>query len=1732
MSNSQLTQASSLFAFLKDILRLRHKPIKTLDSYSNAPGGWVHHLDETPETKNGIEFWSSLGIKTVSSLQGDVLSAVQLGVTTFKEMKGAILRFPRVTISEPPQPSERLGAWIDGDIEDALVQPELLEFIDEIYEDGQEIPSGEGLSLDDFPDVQNEFDSWLAKWNKWAQKVQQDQAIRRIYNSLFEARNVIKENAQDWEFVLGVGRLRLGIGTDKQIDRHLFTTPCTIDLDSTTGTLFVRIDDSASFSIEDDWILGFEKPEKDELDSLKEIFDQTSDLEDPVIKKSLIQLAHNYRPELATDAKKVDVKKTESLLLAPTLILRKRGKQDLITLIENLEGAIGTADELPAPLKSLLEPGYGDRSSTSDWSGDGAVVKLDDSIYLPLTLNKKQIQALEKADTRNATLIQGPPGTGKTRTIAVMVSHFLAKGQRVLVAAETSQALREVRTQLPDEIRDLAVASLGGGKTDNDDLQKAVNALVEAHENRAELSDGFESFEQTALSDIDKLHEERAGTIRKIIDLRSKEATKIDIEGYFDSPANLAQIYLSQRQEYSWLTDLSDSTIMPNSFTVGDAEQLIEKLQAIWSTTLTADSALRLPPKEELWTEEAFKTAKRFKDSLKSKNEEFSLSTPYAEGLLVLLEKAIDLENQLNANPFPWINKAISDAATFAETGIREKLDSAAKMLEEVTSILEKVGDLSEIEAPITEIDWLPLIANLIVKVNKKGDLKTSATGEIKKPLIGNNLSNNAFPKLNQVKINGKSPSSSSDLTRVEGLVAFDQIIRKITDFLDIPMNSVPQNRIAQAGWLNIQSNLLKVSLLYCAEIEEVKKYLSKKLSRTSTYLQQNLNLKNLHSFTLAITAEEKLESYERELNLHKASVKMKLKGAEYEFVSDYLAALSGNDLNKFTECLSVMMSYVDRQSLVQEVERYAAQFFGQDTLLMNTIRSWTDSTAEEFSETKIVTRILEFPAAIRWKRLGHTLGSQVHDDYSVLFRDVNRCDNQIEAKMRLLSKRRSWKKALDRISAATVSDMERYAFETRKYGKGTGTTAPQRKKEIRKYLERCIPAIPAWITPISNVAKLFPAQLELFDVVIVDEASQARLDSIFLLALCKRVVIVGDHKQVSPDKAYMKDSEIQAVVKRHLAGETRAANWANPDISLFDECKMAFGGMVTLTEHRRCVPEIIGFSNQIAYIPENIRLIPVRQTGSQSLPPVKTVFVPNGYVRGNGGSIVNPPEAEALVAEVARMIKDPSYRGKTFGIITLQGDKQRELLEEKLRSVISLVEIEKRQIKVDKPSGFQGSERDVILLSMVMAPGRRSAPQTQENMVQRYNVAMSRAKDQVVLVHSLRASDLTNQKDLRRQLIDYCLRIESGSIETETGIVGLVSDSERDPRFDSLFEQRVHNQIVGRGFKVIPQYEPQIDGHDYRIDLVVVGAAGKFAIECDGDFWHGPEEYERDLDRQQTMERCGWRFFRIPESKFYADSTYLDPLWPLLDDISKMPEVKELKIEDNLEHDPDMQVESQISSETYEDFEDDAEAIVSSADAIAESESDQGREIGHSKLGNTDGNLGAKSQEEKPPLKPTMDELIALRNLRLAEASKTDSKTPKKFPSRAELEKRRKEQESSESDDAQVSATASEDPLLESAEGEIIRGSGIGESWLRSKGKFKLLLSHKEKDLLDKRDGEVLDKAFSGKSRAVAELWLEIRPSGGRVFLDSDGNACTYQGTDLIFLGNVQHLFNPKFMN
>ena len=329
---------------------------------------------------------------------------------------------------------------------------------------------------------------------------------------------------------------------------------------------------------------------------------------------------------------------------------------------------------------------------------------------------------------------------------------------------------------------------------------------------------------------------------------------------------------------------------------------------------------------------------------------------------------------------------------------------------------------------------------------------------------------------------------------------------------------------------------------------------------------------------------------------------------------------------------------------------------------------------------------------------------------------------------------------------------------------------------------------------------------------------------------------------------------------------------------------------------------EIIQFSNNLSYQGEP--LIPLRQYGAGRLePPVVTRQVDDGYQKGTTTRAVNPPEAEAIVNEIVRVCGDAAYDGKTIGVISLVGNSQAREIEAGLVRELGPEQMERRQIACGDAYAFQGDERDVMFLSMVSAPGdgRRIRAMTDAPAQRRFNVAASRARDQLFLFHTATLADLSPHC-MRYQLLEYC---QDPKVAT-SDISGLdVPELERralqpgrqpgtqPPPFDSWFELDVFLRIARRGYRVIPQHE--VGG--YRIDLVVDGMDGRLAVECDGDEWHGPDRYEQDVARQRVLERCGWTFWRVRESEFRLDpDNALSDLWETLERRGIFPTAEEEK--------------------------------------------------------------------------------------------------------------------------------------------------------------------------------------------------------------------------------------------
>lgn len=467
----------------------------------------------------------------------------------------------------------------------------------------------------------------------------------------------------------------------------------------------------------------------------------------------------------------------------------------------------------------------------------------------------------------------------------------------------------------------------------------------------------------------------------------------------------------------------------------------------------------------------------------------------------------------------------------------------------------------------------------------------------------------------------------------------------------------------------------------------------------------------------------------------------------------------------------------------------------------------------------------------------------------------------------------------------------------------GTGRYAESRRETAREKLDECRSAIPAWVMPLYQVVQTTRPRRHQFGIVIIDEASQSGPEALLLNYISDKIIVVGDDKQITPMHVGVDLGQVSFLSRKYLQD---IPHWQTlgPGTSLFSQAELRFPDCVRLREHFRCMPEIIQFSNNLSYASQP--LIPLRQYGADRLDPLRTVFVKDGYRKGTSDEVENAPEAEAIVAKIAECCEDPAYAGKTFGVISLMGSRQAAIINGLLlgQDGIGAAEMEKRRLVCGRPYDFQGDERDVIFLSMVDAPqdGQPCRMVRDEDTQRRFNVAVSRARDQVWLFHGATLNDL-RPDCLKYRLLDYCLHPAVHQPEEigETTLAELrrmannstirqnkkKGDKVPGTSFDSWFEADVFSKILDKGYRVLPQHPL----NTRRIDLVVEGMRGRLAVECDGDEDHGIEQWEADQIRQRELERVKWVFCRVRGSDFYRNpDTALIELWETLDRLKITP--------------------------------------------------------------------------------------------------------------------------------------------------------------------------------------------------------------------------------------------------
>jgi very-short-patch-repair endonuclease len=416
---------------------------------------------------------------------------------------------------------------------------------------------------------------------------------------------------------------------------------------------------------------------------------------------------------------------------------------------------------------------------------------------------------------------------------------------------------------------------------------------------------------------------------------------------------------------------------------------------------------------------------------------------------------------------------------------------------------------------------------------------------------------------------------------------------------------------------------------------------------------------------------------------------------------------------------------------------------------------------------------------------------------------------------------------------------------------------------------------LPCWIMSPDDVARLFPCQAGLFDVVIVDEASQCDLPSMTpVLYRAKQVVVAGDSKQMQAQRYAFTSSQVSAQAwTQHGLEKLDPDKWLDPaKIDLLQLASVRLDEEVFLDEHYRSVPPIISFSNSRWY-GNRLRLMrdsDDRRNGDPSEPAIKLHRLAG---RVKNGTQENEIEARALVQHLLKLMNHPAYSEATFGVICLFEEQMRLLSELVLEMIPEELCLE-HELVVVNPDGFQGDERDVILYSLSydahgMSKESLSARQADRPHIQgMLNVAFTRARDEVHVFHSADIQDfgMADGTGAIKDWLRHC------NLQQSNGSIASGSLEAKLTMAQSEFEQQVITELHNRGIATRPQFP----SCGYFIDVVAEHGDNRIAIECDGENWHLDEHgnmRSEDLARQEVLERAGWHVVRVPYRSWREDS-------------------------------------------------------------------------------------------------------------------------------------------------------------------------------------------------------------------------------------------------------------------
>jgi very-short-patch-repair endonuclease len=1321
--------------------------------------------------------------------------------------------------------------------------------------------------MEKFEDVSSRvelYEEWSSKREEWRQKELNNRKVMEIYDRCYSLYAQIKREAEQVELVLADGILKAGLNRSEATCYPLLSQRVEIRFDS----------DIPEFTI----VLSDKKPE-----FYSDLLRQLPQVNPAVIgecrSKFDAQIAALYDNDaevnsfLHSISAKLEAKGRFTsdpaefnqvcdrllILKRPVLVLRGR-IVGFAAFMEKIIDDIGKVTELPASLVNIL--GFETKHATGDGSPENAAYLTangeSEVVLFSKEANPEQLQIAQKLERSGAVLVQGPPGTGKTHTIANLIGHFLAQGKTVLVTSHTSKALRVLKEKIVPSLQPLCVTVFNEEK---DQLERCVEAITEFISSNDRLTIEREAEQLSAARNeiLARLWNYK----QRLLELRKGEHHPLILGERVYRVKEAAVLVATEKTGNDWI---------PSPVTSGSALPLTKnELIRLYQTNLTLseidedDLRMELPDPAILFSPDEFEQSMKEIDTLTQ------------------AEAASGLEY--------WSGETNPDFETLQQ--LTTKFRRAGELLKSASLWEQNVLSAGLLKGHFVK-PWQTLIANIQATFEKYAAFQSVALDFepfIPEPMVSTKTIATLAEIVNHLH-SGKKLQFSVFMFHKEWKELLAQVKVKQVP----PVTAEDFEHLLYQAELEMERHTLRnrwQKLIAQSGGPGVEEFGSSPECGMRNFTERIVTLLNWHAEQW-IPLEQSLAglgfrwrefwSGQPIFAGDDSGLKRLVSGcAELEKV--VLAKLQLLRADRLKQCLEQktgeLEDYLDSPGAAAVIRSLQQGLARRDTAIYRQsyerIVELTGKAAEWAGRIANLARLAEaapvWAEAIRnregihgggelpgdpekaweWRQLNDDLDTRGNENLEFYQREIAELSFRLRQVTVELIEKRTWAK-ICLTSIAERQALVGWKELMKRIGKGKGKRVQIHTEAARQLMPKCQAAVPVWIMPLIRVAESFDPSENQFDVVVIDEASQSDPLALSALYLGKQVIVVGDDQQVSPDAVGQNQDDIQRLINEFLE-EIPNRQLFDGQSSVYDLAKCSFDP-VCLREHFRCVEPIIEFSNRLSY---DGRIKPLRDDSEVLLKPATVAYQ---VKQARAVNKVNPIEAETLASLLVAAIEQPEYGNASFGVISLLGTEQALLIDDILRKRLPEKEYTGRQILCGNPAQFQGDERDVIFISVVdtgKEEGQLAVKSSgaRDMFRKRYNVAASRARDQMWVVHSLDARDL-KAGDLRLRLILHasnpCVASEGAHTATTKG--------------ESEFERLVMEYLSDHGYRVYPQWKVGT----YRIDLVAVFQNKKIAIECDGEKFQTDQSLAEDMTRQAILERLGWRFIRIRGSRFFRD--------------------------------------------------------------------------------------------------------------------------------------------------------------------------------------------------------------------------------------------------------------------